>query len=294
MNDYVLCVDSCCDLPDGLAKEFGLEVLPLSVSIGGKEYYHYLDEREISIKEFYRMLREHKLPRTSQINPEGFISAFESILKEGKDILSVSLSSELSGTFQSALIARKELAERYPGRKIIVIDSKCASMGIGLLLAYAAGMKSEGAPLEETAAWIEKNKLKVCHLFTVGDLNHLKRGGRLSSSKAFLGTLLNVKPLLHVNNDGKLVQTQSTRGRCRVLAKMVDRMEKTIVQPERQFIYISHGDCWEDAEKLKRMVSERLPVKDIIVNYIGPIIGSHSGPDTLALFYLGNDREVPY
>lgn len=294
MNDYVIYTDSCVDLPAELAARLGLEVLPMAVNLDGEVYPHHLDGRAIANQEFYRLLRARKFSQTSQINPQEFLAAFEPLLQRGIDILSVSFSSALSGTFQSALIAREELAERYPERKLIVLDSLCASAGQGLLLTYAAEMKKRGAGIEEVADWIETNKRKVCHLFTVGDLNHLRRGGRLSATRALIGTLLDMKPLLHVDANGRLAQMQITRGRCRVLAKMVDRMEKTIVKPEGQIVYIAHGDCPEDAEKLRRMIAERLPVKEITIHYIGPVIGSHSGPDTLAVFYLGTDRSAQF
>ncbi|MCK9536634.1 MAG: DegV family protein [Bacilli bacterium] len=294
MSNYVIFTDSCIDLPAELADRLALRVLPLYVTVNNSIYHNYLDERDITFKDFYQFLREHKLSQTSQVNPQEFIDALEPILKDGNDILSISFSSALSGTYQSSVIAKEELLQRYPHRKIITIDSLCASMGQGLLLTYAADLKKQGLSLEELAKWVEKNKTKVCHLFTVGDLNHLKRGGRLSYAKAFIGTLLRIKPLLHVNMKGQLVQTGATRGRSRVLTKMIERMEQTIIEPEGQLIYISHGDCEADALVLKQMIIEKFPIKDVIINYVGPVIGSHSGIDTLALFYLGEDRTVPY
>jgi DegV family protein with EDD domain len=290
MNDYVIVTDSCIDLPDRLAKSLALEVIPLSVRVEDKVYYNYLDEREISFQEFYKELHEKKRTQTSQLNPEAFLQVFERLLKAGKDILSISFSSALSGTYASSLLAKEELEEKYPGRKIVTIDSLCASMGQGLLLTYAARLKAEGKSLEEVASWVERNKLRVSHLFTVDDLHHLRRGGRLSTISALLGTILRVKPLLHVSKEGKLTVQDKARGRSSAINMILERMQKTIVNPEEQIIYISHGDALEDAEYLREQILKSMPVKEVIINYIGPVIGSHAGPGTLALFYLGNDR----
>lgn len=294
MESFILFTDSCVDLPNKLAKELDLTVLPLTVNVEGKEYKNYLDEREIKTKDFYDMLREHKKTSTSQVNSTTFVDYIEPLLKEGKDVLVISFSSALSGTFNGAVTAAEELKELYKDRKVIVIDSKCASMGQGLLVYYAAKLKQEGKSIEEVAEWVEKNKLRISHLFTVGDLNHLKRGGRLSSSKALLGTILRVKPILNVSLEGKLVQTDKTRGRKSSIDMMVERMVKTIENPEEQIIFISHGDCIEDAKYAESQIRNKLNVKDVLINYVGPVIGSHSGVGTLAMFYLGNDRNTEY
>lgn len=294
MNKYVILTDSCIDLPAKMAEEMNLTVIPLSVTVEGRNYQNFLDERDISSASFYQLLREKKSAVTSQPNPEHFIEVMEPLLKSGHDILSISFSSALSGTFNSSRIAKEELESRYPGQKIIIVDSLCASMGQGLLVAYASDLKKQGKTIEEVAEWVEKNKKNICHLFTVGDLNHLARGGRLSHSKAIIGTLLKIKPLLHVSEEGKLVQTGSTRGRHSALVKMAERMTQTIKEPEHQTIFISHGDCLTDAQTLKSLIMERIPVKDIVINYVGPVIGGHSGINTLALFYLGNDRFLEY
>jgi DegV family protein with EDD domain len=214
----------------------------------------------------------------------------EPILKSGRDILSISFSSALSGTYNSARIAKEELQEKYPERKIIVIDSLSASMGQGLLVYHAAKRKQEGKSIEEVAKWVEENKLKLCHLFTVDDLNHLRRGGRLSPISAILGTILRVKPLLHVSIEGKLTVVSKSRGRHTSLDMLVQQMEKTIENPEGQTVFISHGDCLEEAEYVKEKMLAKLPIKDVVINYVGPVIGSHSGPGTIAIFYFGNDR----
>lgn len=294
MNKYILMSDSCVDLNAKLAKELELEIIPLSVEVKGKTYFNYLDEREITFKNFYNELRNNVVTTTSMINPDAFVNFMEPFLKDGYDILYIGFSSALSGTYNSSLIAKEELSSVYPDRKIIAVDSLCASMGQGLLLTYASHLKKAGKSIEEVAKFAEDTKQDICHLFTVGDLNHLRRGGRLSYAKAFLGTMLKIKPLLHVNKEGKLVQTGSTRGRKQSLNKMIERMKETIDNPKDQVVYISHGDCLEEVLEMKREIIKELNVKEVVINYIGPVIGSHSGLGTVAIFYLGNDRSLPY
>lgn len=230
------------------------------------------------------------MPTTSQLSPNDFILTMEPYLKQGLDILSISFSSALSGTYQSSVVARNELLKEYPERKIITIDSLCASMGEGLLVTYAAKMAKAGKSIDEVASWLENNKQSVCHLFTVGDLNHLKRGGRLSAGKAFIGTLIQLKPLLHVSVEGKLVPISKARGRKIALNKMVERVVQTIVNPGNQMIYISHGDCLEEALYCQEQLLKQIDVESVLINTIGPVIGAHSGLGTLAIFYLGNER----
>lgn len=294
MKKYVLITDSCIDLPLEIVERYEMVVLPLSVNINGKEYKNYLDEREIKFKKFYDMLREKAKTSTSMATPNDFIETFEKYVEQGYDILSISFSSNLSGTYNSSLIAKAELEEKYPDNKIITIDSLCASMGQGLLLTYAGKLREEGKSIDEVAAWVEENKLNICHLFTVGDLNHLRRGGRLSYSKALIAQVLRIKPVLHVNKEGKLVQVGIARGRQSSIKSLIDRLKKTIQNPEEQIIYISHGDCLEEVEKIKEKIKNELNPKEIVINYIGPVIGSHSGLDTIAIFYLGNDRFLNY
>ena len=292
MNNFIILTDSCIDLPDALAKKLNIKVLPLKVTIKGKEYQNFLDESEISSKVFYDMLREKEMATTAQANPADFLQAMHPILEKGTDILSISFSSALSGTFNSSLIAAKELSNEFPERKIITIDSLCASMGQGLLLTYAAKKQQEGLSIEEVANFVEETKLKVSHLFTVSDLGHLKRGGRLSASSMILGNLLSIKPLLHVSKEGQLKVFGKARGRFKSMNNMIARMEDTYDKENNQFIYISHGDCIEDAEYVKTNIIERLGVSEemITINPIGPVIGAHSGVNTLAIFYLGNER----
>lgn len=290
MSKWVLATDSCSDLPNTLVESMDLQVIPLSVTIENKTYFHYPDERELSIRIFYDMLRNKKVAKTSLINVGEFLAFFEPMLKAGNDILYIGFSSALSGTFQSSQIAAQELAETYPDRKIITVDSLSASMGQGLLVWHAFQEKQSGKTIEEVAKWVEENKLNHCHLFTVDDLGTLKRGGRLSETAAFLGTLLKVKPILHVSNEGKLVPIKKARGRQSSLTTIVELMKPLIKNSESQTIFISHGDSIEDATAVGKMIQTEFKIKDIVYNNIGPIIGAHSGPGTISVFFVGNSR----
>ena len=290
MKPYILATDSCSDLTVELVQSLGLEIIPLSVELEGHSYEHYPDERHLSIALFYQALREKKIAKTSLINTGQFLNFFEPFLKQGLDVLYIAFSSALSGTYQSSVIAARELMEQYPDQKIITLDSKSASMGQGLLVYLAGQRKLSGQSIEEVANFVESVKLSVCHLFTVDDLGTLKRGGRLSDTQAFLGTLLRVKPILHVSNDGKLVPLKKARGREFSLEQMIELMQDRIIDPQLQTIMISHGDCKVEAESVGLAIQQRYHVKAIIYNTIGPIIGAHSGPGTIAIFFLGTYR----
>lgn len=290
MSDFVILTDSSCDLPSDLADELGVSVIPLGLSIKGNEYKNYLDEREIKFDEFYKMLREGELAKTSAINVDAFLQEMEKSLKDDKDVLYLSFSSGLSNTCNAARIALKELSEKYPERKIYVVDTLCASLGQGMLVYLAAKEKAKGKNIDEVKSFCEDNKLNICHMFTVDDLNHLKRGGRISSTVALFGTILNIKPVLHVDNEGKLVNISKARGRRESLESLVNYMEKSVINPEDQTIFVSHGDCYDNAKYVADLVKERLKVKEVIINYIGPVIGAHSGPGTVALFFYGSQR----
>ena len=290
MKKMIIATDSCSDLTAEQVKTLDIRVIPLSVEIEGKSYFHYPDEREIAIKDFYQLLRDKKVAKTSLINVGKFLEFFEVFIKEDVEVLYIGFSSALSGTFHSSQIAAGELKEQYPNSKIVTVDSLCASMGQGLLVWHASQLAKSGNSIDEIAEWIESTKLNICHLFTVDDLGTLKRGGRLSESAAFLGTLLKVKPILHVSNEGKLVPVKKARGRSSSLSTMVEMMEKKITNSKDQTIFISHGDCLDEALLVGKMIQDKYQVKDIIYNHIGPIIGAHSGPGTIAVFFLGNER----
>lgn len=290
MKKMIFATDSCSDLTNEMVNQIDLRIVPLSVEIEGKVYRHYPDERELSIKKFYTMLRDKKIAKTSLVNVGAFMEFFEPILKAGDDVLYIGFSSALSGTLQSSMVAAEELRVQYPNSKIVIVDSLSASMGQGLLIWYAYQMKLAGKSIDEIAQWLEDNKLNLCHLFTVDDLGTLKRGGRLSDTQAFLGALLKIKPILHVSNEGKLVPLKKARGREFSLVAMVDLIGERITNPESQTIFISHGDCIEEAKEVGKMVQDRYKVKEIVYGTVGPVIGAHSGPGTIAVFFMGSHR----
>jgi len=289
MSKFTILSDSCSDLPLDYILKHNLTILPLGFEIEGKSYKNFPDERDIKIVDFYSLMRDKKNVITSQVTPEGFMSIAEPLLKQGHDILAFSISSALSGTFNSMRIGALELLEHYPNRKIIVIDSLGASLGEGMLVNTAVEMQEAGKTLEETAAFIEANKLKLNHLFTVDDLGTLKRGGRLTASKAFLGTVLNLKPVLLVDHTGHLVPWGTKHGRKVALKTLLEKMEENIT--DDRVIFISHGDCLAEAEKVKASILEAHPNNKIFVmNPVGPAIGAHSGPGTIAIFFYGHER----
>ena len=288
-KDYVIISDSTTDLSPELIKEIGVEIIPLEFVMGENESYkNYPDGREMGFKEFYDKVRAGSMPKTNQINTSVYIEIIEKYIGEGKDVLLLCFSSALSGTYQSSVIAADELKEKYPDSKIITVDTKAASMGDGLLVYLAAQKKAEGMDIEALAKWVEDNKLHLCHWFTVDDLNHLKRGGRVSSAAALFGTLLGIKPVLHVDDEGRLIPMEKVRGRRQSIDALAQHLFDTINEGE-DTVFISHGDCIEDAKYLAGVIKKKLPVR-IEINYIGPVIGSHSGPGTLALFYMGSHR----
>ncbi len=290
MRDYVIITDSCCDLSEQLANDAGLYVIPMVMTISGKEYKNYLDEREISSKAFYDRLRAGETASTSALNMDTFLSVFGEFLEQGKDILYLAFSSGLSGTYHVSTLAAEELAQKYPESRIFCCDTLCASMGEGLLVYLAGKKKQSGASIEEVRDFVEQNKLNLCHWFTVDDLNHLKRGGRVSATTAFVGSLLNIKPVLHVDDEGHLINVGKARGRRAAVSSLFEHMKETAVNPSEQTVFISHGDCEEDAVALKEMIEKEFSPKEIQINPIGPVIGAHSGPGTLALFFLGTKR----
>lgn len=289
MRDYVLMTDSSCDLTADMAKELELEVLPLSLVLSGTEYLNYLDGQEISFEDFYTRIRNGQVSTTSAVSVGAFEEKMDELAAQGKDILCLSFSSGLSTTYQSAAIAAKTVSERHPEAKIRVVDSLCASMGQGLFVYHCAQQKAAGKSLDEVFDYAESIKLRLCHWFTVDDLFFLKRGGRISGATALFGTMLSVKPVMHVDNEGHLIPVAKARGRKSSLRALVDHMEQTF-DPKDQTVFISHGDCEADARFVADEITRRLGITDIHINYVGPVIGSHSGPGTVALFFLGSER----
>ena len=290
MSEYVLITDSSADLSQEMVQELGVTVLPLSFTIQGKTYRNYPDNREMDLPLFYDMLRAGELATTSAVNVAEYTQAVEPILQEGKDVLILTFSSGLSSTYQASVLAAGELREKYPDRKIYTVDTLCASLGQGLLVYLAAQEQRKGKSIEEVRDWAEETKLNLCHQFTVDDLHFLKRGGRISATTAVVGSMLQIKPVLHVDNEGHLINIGKARGRQASLKALVDKMEKTVTEEGRKTVFISHGDCRKDAVTVADMVRERFGTQDIRINFVGPVIGAHSGPGTLALFYLGTER----
>lgn len=290
MQDFVILTDSAADLSADLVAELGVEVLPLSFTIGGQSYHNYPDNREIDLHVFYDRLRAGEVATTAAINAAEYTDALEPILQAGKDVLVLAFSSGLSATYQASVMAVEELREKYPERKLYTVDTLCASLGQGLLVYHAVQQQRMGKSIEEVRDWVEQNKLHLCHWFTVDDLHFLKRGGRVSAATAVLGSMLQIKPVLHVDDAGHLINMAKARGRAASLSALVDHMEQTAVRPGEQVIFISHGDCPEDARQVADDVKKRFGVERVVLNTIGPVIGAHSGPGTVALFFLGTKR----
>lgn len=288
MNSYVIVTDSSCDLPSTLVAEYGLEVVQLAVSLDGGES---IPNNELDIKDFYAKLRSKARANTSAANPDAFVGVFEKHLSAGTDVLYLGFSSGLSGTCNAGFVAARELSEKYPDRKCAVVDTLCASLGEGLIVVLAAKKKAEGASLEEVKAYVEELKPNLVHLFTVDDLFFLKRGGRVSAITAVAGSALGIKPLLHVDDAGHLIKTGVKRGRTASLNALCERMKEIAVDPAEQLVFISHGDCEDEANYLAEKIKAEMGVKQpILVSHIGPVIGAHSGPGTVALFFIGKER----
>ena len=288
---YKIITDSTIDMDHKMIEELGLTVVPLRFTIDGKTYKDKADLSDMPTETFYAKLREGKMSTTSQINADEFTRVFEPVLQGGEDVLYIAFSSGLSGTCQSAFIARDELKEKYPERKIYVFDSLCASLGEGLLVYHAAMLKRAGTDIDSLYKWLGENVLKLCHWFTVDDLMFLYRGGRVSRTAAFAGSLLNIKPVLHVDDEGRLIPVEKTRGRMKSIRRLFEHFKETFTEPlSDQTLAISHGDCIEDALTLKKMLEDEYGPQKFIINYVDPVIGAHSGPGTLAFFFMGSHR----
>ena len=284
---YRIITDTCCDLWPEFYKELNVDVKPLTVNFKGQAISNYSQD---FLKEFYDGLRTGELAQTTALNPESWKDGIEPVLKAGEDVLVLAFSSGLSTTYQSAVIASQELKEIYPQRTVHVVDTLCASMGQGLFVYYACKKRDEGMSLEELTAWCEDNKLKLCHWFTVDDLMYLKRGGRVSAATALVGTMLKIKPVMHVDNEGHLIKVGTARGRKASIDALAKKLAETGLPGENDTVFISHGDCEEDAHYLAEKLKANYGVKEVIIYYVGAVIGSHSGPGTLALFFLGDHR----
>ncbi len=287
--NFIITTDTCCDLPKSYIKENGLDVVILYYNMKGVAYGK---DVELEVKAFYDMMRAGEMPTTMAANPEELREMFEKYLKAGKDVLHLAFSSELSSSYSNAAVVARELNEEYTDNKVVVIDTLSASLGQGLVIYKAVQLREDGWSIDEVARWVEENRLHFCHQFTVDDLNHLYRGGRVSKLTAVAGTLIQVKPILHVNDEGKLIPIGKVRGRKKSLMALVDNMERTIgsYRDKNDIVFISHGDALEEAEYVAGLVKERFGIENFLIHPVSPTIGAHSGPGTIALFYMGDRR----
>lgn len=288
MRDYMILTDSCCDLPASMVEELGIEVMPMVFTLEDKEYRNYPDGREMAPHDFYEKLRAGAMGSTAALNVGEFQDKMEELVGRGLDVLYLSFSSGLSTTYQSACIAAKDVLEEHPDAQIAVVDTRAASMGQGLLVYLAAQEKAKGRTMEEVRAFAEERRDHICHWFTVDDLNHLKRGGRVSSAAALVGTMLQMKPVLHVDEEGHLIPMSKVRGRKASIKALVDKMEE--LQTDASVVFISHGDCLQEAQELGETVRAKFPVEKLVINEIGPVIGNHAGPGTMTLFFQGKNK----
>lgn len=284
---YRIVTDTGCDFPQDMYRQLDLEVVPLTVTYKGTDYNSYTEQW---LKELFEGLRNGETAQTCAINPEGWAKVIEPQLAAGLDVLVMTFSSGLSTTYQSAVIAAEELQEKYPQRTIKVVDTLAASLGQGLLVHYACQKRDQGFSLEELTAWCEQYKYKLCHWVTVDDLMYLKRGGRISAGTAIMGTMLQIKPLIHVDDQGHLINVGKIRGRKAAIDAVAKKLEELGIPGANDTVFICHGDCLEDARYLEQTVKEKYGVKNVFIYYVGAVIGSHSGPGTLALFFLGKER----
>lgn len=291
--DFEIVADSCCNLLEDMIDDFGIHVLPLTFMVDGEDevYQSYLKGERTDLKQFYTMMREGKVFKTSLPNLAESEALFRELLGSGRDVLYIAFSSGLSGTYQALSLMAAQLQEEFPERIIHVVDSLAASGGQGLLVWYAVQHARAGESIDQVRDWLEENKLHLAHWFTVDDLMFLFRGGRVSKTAAWAGTLLNIKPVLHVDDEGHLIPMEKVRGRKKSLNALIDHMEKSANKPiSDQMVFITHGDCIEDAEYVAAKIKERFGVEEVVINYVDPVIGAHSGPGTMALFFLADKR----
>ena len=289
MRDFVIMTDSCCDLTAQMAEELGVVVLPLHLLIGEETFANYLDGREIGFKEFYDRVRNGAMPTTSAVSVGAFEDAMRAAAQEGKDILCLNFSSALSTTYQSAVIAAETVRDEFPEATIRVLDTLSASVGQGLLIYLCAQQKAEGKSIDEVYEYAQSMIPHMSHWVTVDDLNHLKRGGRISATTAFVGSMLSIKPIIYINEEGKLINIGKARGRKPALLQVVSEMEKRLLDPSLP-MFISHGDCEEDAKFVAEEVHKRTGAEVKLISYVGPVIGSHTGAGVIALCFVGKER----
>lgn len=288
---FQIVTDSSCNLLDEMIDEFDLHILPLTFMSDGEQYQSYTQGKKSDLQLFYKMMRDGKVFTTSLPNQQETEKDLHDLLASGRDLLYIGFSSGLSGTYEATAGMLDSMRSEFRTRKIFHVDTRGASMGEGLLVYKAACMARDGATIEETHSWVEANKFNLAHWFTVEDLMYLFRGGRVSRTSAWAGTLLNIKPVLHMDNAGHLIPMEKVRGRKKSIQALFDHMKESALQPvSEQTVFISHGDCEDDANQLADMIRKELGVTDIRINYVDPVIGAHSGPGTLALFFLADKR----
>lgn len=287
MRDYVIVSDATLDLPNSIIEEYGIRVIPMGIDINDVAYNYHPNEKELTIDEFYSKLKAGAVTYTTQITPITFMEYFKNILSENLDILYIGFSSGLSGTYQAAQLAVNELSKDYPDRKIYCIDSKCASIGEGLLVFNAAEQKKKGLTIDELNTWVKEHKYASRHWFSVRDLFYLKKGGRVTSIEAVVGTALRIRPVLSTDKAGKLVVVTKLRGTKAEMEFLISNMIKEGVELSKQTVIVGHGDNLEQAKVLEKQIRDKNVVKDVIISQIGPIIGTHTGPGMLALVFMG-------
>jgi len=290
MKQFELVTDSSCDLPASMAASLGVTVIPLMFTLGDKTYFNHLDGRDIPFKEVYRHLRTSMPAGTSALNMDQYKEAMEPLLRAGRDILFLSLSGALSSTYACGVATAEELSAQYPGRVVRCVDTRCASLGQGLLVYSCANLMNEGKSLREVEAFAAENLSKLNHWFTCDTLHRLRQGGRISTSSAFFGEMLNIKPVLRLNEEGRLVNMAKARGRNASISALADKVAERIVNPAGQTVFISHGDCEGDVQKLIHKISAKVRVKGFEVSYVGPVLGAHAGAGVLAVFFYGEGR----
>ena len=288
MPTYKIITDSACDLPKTMLQELDVSAVSLTVNFRGETKADSVADAEV--KELYDAMRAGEVATTAAVNPDGWASQIEPALAAGYDALVMAFSGGLSTTYQSAVIAAGDLKEQYPDRKIIVVDTCAAALGQGLFVWYACKKRDEGLSLEELAAWAEENRNHVAHWFTVDDLVYLKRGGRVSAATALVGTVLNIKPVLHVDNEGHLISMVKARGRKAAINTLVSKLQELGEGWDNATVFICHADCMDDARRMEELVKEKCGVKDAFIGNLGAVIGSHAGPGTLALFFMGREK----
>lgn len=290
MNDYVIVTDSTSNLPEDMIDKYDIRILSLNYYVDEVEYKGYIKGERLNLVPFYAMMREKKEIATSLVSVGDAYKLLEDIFEAGMDYLYIGFSSGLSGTFHAVSMVTEELKEKYPKRKGYAVDSRAAALGEGLLVHYAVQNRENGMAIEDNAEWILNNRNNLCHWFTVDDLFFLKRGGRISAATAVVGTALSIKPVLHVDDDGHLIQMENVRGRKKSLDALVRHMQESIIEPDKQSVYISHGDCLKDAQYVADKVKKLYNVKEVVVRLLDPVIAAHSGPGTVALFFMGDRK----